>query len=212
VAQHVPVPRRTQAERTAATRAALLEATVDALVETGFSRTTTTEVARRAGVSLGALVHHFPTKSELLCAAVGHLFRQRDVELRAAVVALPPGPERHEASIDLLWSAFEGPTFVAWLELWVAARTDPELAEAVVRLDAEFMTAAEASFAELFPDETAADPGLPRLALNVIFGSLEGLALSRLLPGYEPSRPEAVLLVLKQLLPGQFPSSERKTP
>src|SRR5262249_61236914 len=66
--------RRTQAQRTAATRAALLEATVDCLVSRGFDGTTTTEVAHRAGVSPGALLHHFPAKAELLCAAVGHLF------------------------------------------------------------------------------------------------------------------------------------------
>ena len=157
-------------------------------------------------------MHHFPTKADLLCAAVGHLFRQRDVELRAAAVALPPGVARNDAAIDLLWSAFQGPTFIAWLELWVAARTDPELAQAVVRLDAEFMADAEASFAELFPDETAADPALPRVALNVVFGSLEGLALSRLIPGYEPSSPDAVLAVLKQLLPAHLATAERTIP
>ena len=50
--------RRTQAERTATTRAALLAATVDVLVERGYRATTTQDVARRAGVSYGALLHH----------------------------------------------------------------------------------------------------------------------------------------------------------
>ena len=150
-----PVP-RTQAQRTAATRAALLEATVDCLVSQGFSGTTTTEVAHRAGMSPGALLHHFPAKADLLCAAVGHLFELRLAEFRKAMVNLEPGADRAEAGLDLLWSMFSGPTFVAWLELWVAARGDPALADAVVGLDREFMSASEAVFRELFADEVAA--------------------------------------------------------
>jgi AcrR family transcriptional regulator len=204
--------RRTQAERTATTRGALLDATVGCLVEQGYRATTTTEVARRAGVSLGALLHHFPTKIDLLCAAVGHLFVQRDVEFRAAVASLPQGDEREDAAIDLLWSVFQGPTFVAWLELWVAARNDPELAAAVVRLDSDFGAAAEASFAELFPDETSADPRLARTALGLLFGLMEGLALSRLLPGYEPCPADDVLALLKQLIRPGAPVPEGSHP
>ena len=62
-------PRRTQAERSAATRALLLEAAIASLASVGWANTTTTEVCRRAGVSQGALFKHFPTKTELLCRA-----------------------------------------------------------------------------------------------------------------------------------------------
>ena len=61
--------RRTQAERSARTQAALLDATVESLIELGYGRTTTTEIAHRAGLSLGALLHHYPTKTDLLVAA-----------------------------------------------------------------------------------------------------------------------------------------------
>ena len=155
-------PRRTQAERTAATRAALLEATVQCLVTQGFGGTTTTEVAHRAGVSPGALLHHFPAKADLLCAAVGHLFELRQAEFRKAMADLCPGTDRRAAGLDLLWSMFSGPTFTAWLELWMAARSDPALAEAVIRLDREFMAASEDVFRELFADEIAAAPEVGR--------------------------------------------------
>src|SRR3954469_10927661 len=112
--------RRTQAERTATTRAALLAATVDSLVERGYRGTTTQDVARRAGTSYGALLHHFPTKADLLCAAVGHLLEQRVAEFRKAMADLPPDAAKADAAIDVLWSMFNSPTFVAWHELWVA--------------------------------------------------------------------------------------------
>ena len=199
--------RRTQAERTAATRAALLEATVQCLLTQGFGGTTTTGVAHRAGVSPGALLHHFPAKADLLCAAVGHLFELRNAEFRKAMSNLGPGTDRVEAGIDLLWSMFSGPAFTAWLELWVAARSDPVLAEAVVRLDREFMSASKDAFRELFADETAAAPELGRAALGLLYSLMSGLALARLIPGYEPAPAEGVLTALKTLVRTALPRS-----
>src|SRR5260370_37985103 len=105
--------RRTQAERTAATRGALLDATFDSIVELGYGATTTTEVAHRAGVSLGALLHHFPTKAELLSAAVGHAFDRRLGEVRKAVAGLEPGADKLGAVLGLLWCMFSRPHFQA---------------------------------------------------------------------------------------------------
>ena len=198
--------RRTQAERTATTRGALLDATVECLVERGYRRVTTTEVAHRAGVSPGALLHHFPTKADLLCAAVGHLFDQRNEEFRKTMADLEPGADRADAAIDLLWSSFSGPTFVAWLELWVGARTDPEIAAAVVRLDREFVASSEAIFRELFAEETATDPTLPRIVIGLLFALMDGLALVRLVPGYEPVPAEEVLQAFKLLIHPALPT------
>src|SRR3989440_11066239 len=171
--------RRTQAERTAATRTALLEATVQCLVSQGFGGTTTTEVAHRAGVSPGALLHHFPAKADLLCAAVGHLFELRQAEFRKAMANLGPGTDRRAAGLELLWSMFSGPTFTAWLELWVAARSDPALAEAVVRVDREFLAASGGGFRGLFADEIAAAPEGGRAGLGLPYSLLSGLARRR---------------------------------
>ncbi|RKN17036.1 TetR/AcrR family transcriptional regulator [Micromonospora musae] len=132
-AASIRVPRQ---ERSRATQARLLEATVECLVEHGWAGTTTTLVAARAGVSRGAQLHHYPTKAALVTAAVGHLAERRAAELRAEAAALPIGPQRLDRVIDLLEVAFTGPLFVAALELWVAARTDPELRRALIPLEA----------------------------------------------------------------------------
>ena len=78
-------------------RARLLDATVDCLVERGFAGTSTTLVSERAGVSRGAQLHHFPTKNDLVVAAVEHLTEKRGAELAAAAASLRrardgPGP------------------------------------------------------------------------------------------------------------------------
>ena len=188
--------RRTQAERTAATRSALLDATFDALVELGYRGATTTEVVHRAGVSPGALLHHFPTKADLLSAAVGDVFQRRQEEYRKAVAGLGPAQDKLDAVIDLLWSMYSGPTFTAWLELWVAARTDPELAIAVTAIDRQFMADSKQQFADMF----AGDPAVPPIGLHLVFALMDGLALARLFDGYEPHPTEEVLETFKAMI------------
>ena len=124
-----------QEERTRAMRARLLEATVDCLVERGFAHTSTTLVSERAGVSRGAQLHHFPTKNDLVVAAVGHLTEVRGEELAAAAERLPTGKRRTRAVLQMLADHFTGPVFTAALELWVAARTDAALLAAVAPLE-----------------------------------------------------------------------------
>ena len=124
-----------QGERTRAMRQRLLDATVECLVERGWSGTSTTLVSERAGVSRGAQLHHFPSKSSLVLAAVEHLSDVRGAELREAARALPSGRRRTRAVLGMLADHFTSPVFTAALELWVAARTDSELHEAVAPLE-----------------------------------------------------------------------------
>ena len=124
-----------QEERTRLMRARLLEATVDCLVEHGFAGTSTTLVSERAGVSRGAQLHHFPTKNDLVVAAVEHLTEKRGAELAAAAARLPEGRKRTRAVLEMLADHFTSDVFSAALELWVAARTDETLLAAVSPLE-----------------------------------------------------------------------------
>jgi AcrR family transcriptional regulator len=128
-------PRLSQEERTRAMRQRLLEATVELLVERGWSGTSTTLVSQRAGVSRGAQLHHFPTKDDLVLAAVEHLSELRGEELAKAAGSLPDGARRTRAVLGMLADHFTSPVFTAALEVWVAARTDPELQAAVGPLE-----------------------------------------------------------------------------
>jgi AcrR family transcriptional regulator len=128
--------RTPQQERSRVTQGRLLDAAVDSLVELGWAGTTTTVVAERAGVSRGAQLHHYPTKAALVMAAVEHLADRRAAEIRAEAASLPRGARRVDRVIDMLAAAFTGPLYAAALEVWVAARTDPELRAALVPVEA----------------------------------------------------------------------------
>lgn len=123
-------PRRTQRERRESTRSRLLDATIESLVELGYSGTTTLEIERRAGVSRGARIHHYPTKASLLAAAVDHLYLQLGAHYDQAFGRAPGGEsdaERFRTGLLLLWSVYRQRSYTAVLELNMAARTDAEL-------------------------------------------------------------------------------------
>jgi AcrR family transcriptional regulator len=113
-------------------RQRLLEATVQCLAEYGWSGTSTTVISQRAGVSRGAQLHHFPTKNDLVVAAVEHLATIRRDELAQAAAALPDGPDRTRAVLEMLGEHFTSDVFAAALDLWVAARSDETLLAALV--------------------------------------------------------------------------------
>lgn len=153
----VPAPRRTQAERTERTRAALLDATVAVLAERGYSGTSTTEVARRAGVSRGAQLHHFPSKFALVSGAMHHVFAQQEAEFRDRFHALAADDRTEAGAVGLLWEVTRSAGHDALHELALAARTDDALRPLVRQAVLESEQAIVAVFAELLP-EAALDP------------------------------------------------------
>jgi len=128
--------RQRQVDRSRETRRKLLEATVDCLVERGWAGTTTVLVAERAGVSRGAQLHHFRTRGELVAAAVEYVGTEGVQDMIRRAEALRDNRNHTLAVVEFIAEFFASPLFTAALELWVAARTDPELRELVVPLEA----------------------------------------------------------------------------
>jgi AcrR family transcriptional regulator len=168
-------PRRSQEERSAATREALLDATLACLVEDGYANTTTARVAERAGVSRGAHLHHFQTRSALVAAAADHLTRRRGEHLMAAVEALPSGAGRTAQGLDLIWSSYNTPLYQATLDLWSHARTDAELREHLIPIERQLDRQTMELSRRLFPD-AAERPDFERL-LELALATIRGLVV-----------------------------------
>lgn len=139
-----PVRRRTQAERRAATRGALLDAAIDVLVEDGYAGLTGTAVCARAGVTRGAQAHYFATKADLVVDALRHLTEKLVAELVARPLpAAADVREQYALLLDRLWEIFSGPVSAAQLELLVASRTDAELRAHLQRFEGEVVSTLE---------------------------------------------------------------------
>jgi AcrR family transcriptional regulator len=196
-------PPRTQQQRRDETRRALLDAAVESLIEVGFARTTTLEVQRRAEVSRGALLHHFPSKAELLVAAVDHLAEMRAKELKAFAALLPDARTDAKARTDvvlgLLWQCFSGTFFQVAMELRTAARTDPELRGVLTTAERSLRDRIIAQSRTLFSKDVSEHPGFER-AIDLTLQLMIGAAMTAVLHG-DDSRIADLIEDWKALFP-----------
>jgi AcrR family transcriptional regulator len=170
--------RRTQAERRAETRARLLDATIECLIEDGYAGTTIRHVTERAGVSQGAQSHHFPHRVDLVASAFEHLAEQRIDRYADRVRTLSTDRSvRLRALLDLLWEDFSSPLFTVAAKLWVASADDPELRERLIPVEKNIYRAT-ADVARQVAGELGEEPGFDR-KLAVAMNTVAGLALVR---------------------------------
>jgi AcrR family transcriptional regulator len=108
--------RRTQAERTAETRRRILDAVVDSIAEIGFQRTTATEIAKRAGVTWGAVQHHFGAKGGILEAVLEDTFERFEARLGDVAADLPLA-RRVALFVERAWEHFASPHFRSTFEI-----------------------------------------------------------------------------------------------
>ncbi|MEM1155798.1 MAG: TetR/AcrR family transcriptional regulator [Pseudomonadota bacterium] len=171
--------RRSQPERTAAMRWRLMEATVQSLAEEGFAKSTLSAIVRRAGVSRGAQVHHFPTRQILMIETAEHLLLETYKDLGQLVLSIAEENRRLEALVQELWETLFGTQrFTAYLELLAASQHDPELAGELKQLVARtvelYDPAGKHYFKRRKPNSVA-----PRLLFIQLCALLSGLAAHR---------------------------------
>lgn len=182
--------RRPQQDRSRATRQKVLEAAIDSLAELGWSGSSVSVVAKRAGVSRGATQHYFPTREALFAAAVEYVTEIRMAEIRQRASALPSGKGRTESIIEMLASLYIGPLFKAAVQLWVAASTEPTLRRHVVMLESHIGRQAHRAAVELLGfDESI--PGA-RETVQGLLDMARGLGLADLMTDDAPRRREIV--------------------
>jgi AcrR family transcriptional regulator len=156
------------------TRTRILEAAVACLAEEGYAEATTSRIQARAGVSRGSLLHQFPSKDDLLIAAVHHLAAARTADLEEQGRRTAGDVD---AAVETLWDTLHGPLFAATLELWIAAKNNPELAAVLSPREHELGRAIRGVVAKLFGPELASRPGFPDL-MSLLLSSMRGVALT----------------------------------
>jgi AcrR family transcriptional regulator len=206
-------PRRTQAERRASTRGLLLQATTDCLVEMGYAGTTTSEIESRAGVSRGARLHHFPTKAALLAAAVAHIYSRASDNYAGAMERMGDNAGDFQTGYRLLWQSYCEPVHAAVLEIYMAARTDPELRAALQKISRGALQSTRNRANKLFPDLATRDA---RGLLECVQASMLGLSLRHMVYGENIAEEKALdqlerMVVQQYLRPATEPSGPTGT-
>lgn len=144
--------RKPRWQRSQATRQEILDATIDCFVDIGYVRTTTTEIAKKAGFTRGAVQYYFPTTRHALEASVKYLTEKWLDQYMTAARNAPPGTDYIDYAVDTLWRFVNDKLFVAWQELTAASRTDPELRKIIRPAAAHFERLRRDMGRDNFPD------------------------------------------------------------
>ena len=205
-----PVPRKAtelsqQALKSAQTRARLIEATIRCLIEFGYSSTTTLKVASEAGLSRGAMLHHFENGGALMQATIAELMERRLRGFRRAVEN--PAPDVRTL-VRTYWKQLLSPTFTAFVELAIASRTDQALASILEPAQAQFRDRWHELAIQLFP-EWQQDRRSFDLALALTQNTVEGMAINRMIHGCDEAMIDPVLKNLEMQILALRPKPKR---
>jgi AcrR family transcriptional regulator len=192
-----------QAEKSALTRRAIIEAAIACFVDRGYTRTTTALIAAEAGVSRGAMMHHFPSRFAVLQAVVDHLHETRLAEYRElmANIDTPDQPIDYysvKRSVEAAWKYVNLPSFVAYQELLSASRTDAELGAVIGQVERAFEREFLRTAKTVFPHWQ--NVGDLEAAHDLVHFVMQGMANSHMSSSRSKRAKRVMDLVIDQLL------------
>lgn len=204
-------PRRTQAERREATMRKVLDAASETLVESGYAGTSMQIVATRAGVSIGGLFRHFPTR-EALMVAVGEDVASRILAKYTSAFESLHGTEEDPLvlALRLLRDTCRSRINQVWLELVHACRTDPALRKELAPVGKRYARQIEDLARALLPDLASSMGDRFSLLVDTVVAVFDGEQLHRMLytdREIENARIDALAAVARALMTGQSVSS-----
>jgi AcrR family transcriptional regulator len=205
VASARPLPRaqergrRSHAERTAETRARILAAVVDSIAEVGFQRSTAAEITRRAGVTWGAVQHHFGDKDAMLVAVLWDSFRRFEERLGDAPLAGTPLSARVSLFVERAFNHFASREYASTFEILLDHLRRADAPRVGARWQEAMSRAWDRVWQRFF-----ADAPVPRARHGVLqhytVSVLSGLASTLLLEGREARVRPAELALLAETL------------
>ena len=189
-----PAPPTQQWLKSAQTKKRLIEGAIRCIVKFGYSRTTAARVAAEAGLSRGAMLHHFENGEALMHAVIAELHEKR---LRAIRRSGDIASRDVHEIVRAYWDQLSSPSFTAFHELSIAARTDQGLAQILEPAQAEFRERRYALSIEAFPEWQKNRTNFD-LALALSQQTIEGMAINRLVHGLDEAMVEPLLTNLER--------------
>ncbi|MFK4444893.1 AcrR family transcriptional regulator [Caballeronia udeis] len=202
--------RRSQADRTAAARAALVESAITLLSEHGFARTTTAAIAQHAAVTTGALHHHFPTKEGLLIAVLDELAEQALVLFRGLNDRDRHGDGPARSIVRSLWSLYGSRRYWAVWEINLGLRPDENLHQLLI----EHRTHTREQMNAVLAANTALKPETKQalhVLLPFLLSAMRGIFLDTFFTGHDSETLDQQLERLQHALDQEIRSLSTNT-
>jgi AcrR family transcriptional regulator len=197
--------RRSHAERSAETRIKIIDAVVDCISEIGFQRTTATEISAKAGITWGAVQHHFGGKEGILAAVVDESFTRFEALLDDVDFDGLPIEEAAGLFVDRAWQHFNSPIYRSTFQIVMNYSFDPEIvakkgAEAeLADWQIRMITSWSRVWHRVFPREAQVQPERFHIS-HYCVAVLSGLAATSMLEPPSAGPPAVELDFLKKTL------------
>ena len=196
---------RRRQSRSVVTRERLIRASLDEIFEVGYHAATTQGIARRASVSRGALLHHFPSRADIVIATMEALLDDGTSQIQSVTDELQRGDASLADFVDFLWRLFSGRFFYLSLEMITESRNDPELRLRMIPVVRRFHEALDAIWTR-FCEGSERPPHQARVILNLTVCLMRGMGVQTVLrpePGYYREMVEAWKTLLPHLIGGE---------
>jgi AcrR family transcriptional regulator len=172
---HAPV-RRSQEERSAETRGRLVQAAIQVLSESGYANLTISKVTQRAGLTNGAMQHHFPSRGDLMLALMDAVYPVLQIPFKAIAAEELSLKERVSDVIDRLWEIYRRPEYLAIWDIALGSQGDPEMWVRLRSYQRDISTRMRDEFIALFPDVDMGPDEVERV-FSLTISYMRGFAL-----------------------------------
>lgn len=185
--------RRTQEQRTADTRKALVEGAVRAIYRLGYGGATTAVIADEAGISRGSIIFHFSTRAELMAEVLRSVYAQERAEYDRLEREANLGGHA-EDWVEMCWRVLSKPSGIAFLEIQMAARSDPDLAEKVASVSAS----QEQAGVEVLMARFGGAPEQTLASIRMVVWAVRGYSIARMIAP-DPEELNQAVELFKQM-------------
>lgn len=207
--QNPPAP-ASRADKARATREHLIATAIDVVRQRTYGAATLFEVAKAAGVTPGALQHHFGSRATLMLSVLQSILHANDVSAAQWPDASLPLPLRAKGFVECLWSrAYEPPRFLTAWSVYFGAADQPEMQSQAAGMRRDLRLSVHQRFAQVFPEAQGRDGLSPFVEL--VLSALRGIGVGRLFganPAFEAAQREQLALVIAAWCAAPIPSRQ----
>jgi AcrR family transcriptional regulator len=171
-----------------ATRTRVLDAAVGCILDRGFYRASSNEIARRAGVTWGVIQHHFGTREELLLAVLRHDYDRFIDRLTTAEIGGDTTAERLASLADLVWSYYGRPEYVATMQIQLNLSRDPQCVQATIDAMIELQERLRAEWNRLVSQSASGGAPLPPTLGRSVLRVFRGMAIGEAIAFHGPDQ------------------------
>jgi AcrR family transcriptional regulator len=190
--------RRTQAERTSDTKAKIMDAMVSRIVAQGYPTTTVEIVAKAAGISRGAIQHHYKDRADLFRGMIAYIASEMQIPLVPDAVAHKSLDEKVSYIVNRYWDVFQTDAVFALLDVSISSRGEEEVRRDLRDYFKSIQQSRSAAFRDMFRGEDLSDEVLEETR-SLIEAAIRGHLVAGIMRGTPRERPEKELKVLANM-------------